>query len=48
MNVLDKEFEAFLNSIGQTELKKNKALKKVITKLSMRIGQISKYYSEDI
>lgn len=45
MSALNKEFKAFLNSIGQRELKKNKKLNKVITKLDKRIELICKYYS---
>ena len=47
MNGIDKDFGAFLNSIGKREIKKNKALGNVIRKVSKRIEQISKYYSED-
>lgn len=46
MKDLRKDFEAFLNSIGQRELKKNKKLNKVISKLDKRIELICKYYSE--
>jgi hypothetical protein len=46
MKDLKKDFEAFLNSIGQRELKKNKKLNKVIMKLDKRIELICKYYSK--
>lgn len=46
MKGLRKDFEAFLNSIGQRELKKNKKLNKVISKLDKRIELICKYYSK--